>query len=196
MRRRSRRYGKQSIMGAAGGLCGVAYITLQNINVLFDLREMAIGYYVSSLSQPAFPSLCLMHCCATSAALLLLLLLLRLPPLLILLPSLVTRWWRSTESGQQGGGEGGAVYTALGAVTTFRRKANFRKNRCGSTGGAVHSVGITTLQGSGIFYGNSASVSHETVWQGCELTGHANDKSPTSCCRSVRKYKQHFYFNT
>ncbi|CAN0471738.1 unnamed protein product, partial [Laminaria digitata] len=56
-----------------------------------------------------------------------------------------------------GGGEGGAVYTALDAVTTFRRKANFRKNRCGSTGGAVHSVGITTLQGSGIFYGNNAS---------------------------------------
>ncbi|CAM9148340.1 unnamed protein product [Ectocarpus sp. 12 AP-2014] len=55
-----------------------------------------------------------------------------------------------------GRGEGGALYTAAGAVTTLVRKANFRNNRSGGEGGAIYSAGITTLQGSGVFYGNMA----------------------------------------
>ncbi|CAM9557975.1 unnamed protein product [Ascophyllum nodosum] len=61
------------------------------------------------------------------------------------------------EDAQGEGGHGGAIYTTATGITTFRRKANFRNNRGGTKGGAVHSAGITTLQRSAVFSGNMAS---------------------------------------
>ncbi len=51
------------------------------------------------------------------------------------------------------------MYTAQHAVTTLSRKATFRNNRSDGVGGAVHSAGVTMLQGDAVFRENSSLVS-------------------------------------
>ena len=72
-----------------------------------------------------------------------------------------------SEDAQGEGGHGGAIYTTATGITTFRRKANFRNNRGGTKGGAVHSAGITTLQRSAVFSGNMASVRERPLKRVC-----------------------------
>lgn len=56
------------------------------------------------------------------------------------------------------GGEGGAVYTGPDAHTIFNKRALFRSNRAGAAGGALHTMGVTTIRSGATFSRNRAQV--------------------------------------